>query len=118
MTSATTSSLISAGVSRPEHLRELRANERGGVIGVEAVEDELLEVWDPLDSEPAAGGRLRSIGEDEQHRQRGRRPPERLEQVARKRVDPVAVLQHEDERLSIRAGPQDGGEEILERGLA
>ena len=60
---------------RTQDLRELRANECGGVVGVEPVERDLLEVRDALDPDPAAGGPLRSVREDEQHRQRGRRPP-------------------------------------------
>ena len=53
---------------------------------------------------PPPGSAGRSIGQDDQHRQAGGRPAEDLEQVARQRVDPVAVLEDEDERLARRPG--------------
>ena len=43
---------------------------------------------------------------------------EHLEQVARERVDPVAVLEHEHERLFGRSRAQAVGEQRLERRLA
>ena len=41
-----------------------------------------------------------------------------VEQVARERVEPVAVLEHEHERLGRGARAQAVGEQVLERGLA
>ena len=71
-----------------------------------------------LDPEPAAGLRGRPVGEDDQDRQVGGRPAQDLEQVARQRVDPVAVLEDEDDRLLGGPRPEDDREEVLERGLA
>ena len=46
------------------------------------------------------------------------RPREHVEQVARERVEPVAVLEHDHLRVGARERPQAVGQEALERGLA
>ena len=71
-----------------------------------------------LEPEPASDARLGPIREQDEHGQRRDCAGEDLEQVARERVDPVAVLEHEDERLFGRSRTQAVGEERLERRLA
>ena len=71
-----------------------------------------------LDPESAPGLRGGTVGEDEQDGQVRRRAHEHLEQVPRQLVDPMAVLEHGDERRLAGARLQAGREEVLERRLA
>ena len=88
-----------------QQLLQLRADELRDVVGLHAVEGELAEAGAAFDAEAAAGRRRRPVGEHEQHGQRRRRPDEDLEQVARQLVDPVAVLEHGDDRRLRRTAP-------------
>ena len=99
------SSLISAGVSAPSTCASLDRTSAAASSASSRSSGDLREVGRCARSRARRRGRLRSIGEHEQHRQRGRRPTEDLEQVARQRVDPVAVLEHEDDRLLGPRGP-------------
>jgi len=45
-------------------------------------------------------------------------PREHLQQIARQRIEPVAILDHHDQRLGGGAGTKTVGEQCLQRGLA
>ena len=55
-----------------------------------------------------------TVDDDEQDRFRVDGPSEHVEQVAGERVEPVAVLQDEHDRLPSGPGPQAVGEQVLE----
>ena len=64
---------------------------------------QLLELREAREREALRERRLGPVGEDEQHGRRVDGARDHVEQVARERVEPVAVLEHEHERLASAA---------------
>ena len=111
-----TSSTSALGASVPA---DPRADELSRLRGLELRKHDLGEVRLTGQAEAAARLGRRTIRQHHEDTQKGsRRGTSTLEQVSRERVDPVAVLEHEHERLLGRAGAQAVGEERLERRLA
>ncbi len=71
-----------------------------------------------LDAEPATDVRARPVRKHEQDLKTCRRAREHLEEITRQRIEPVAVLEHHDDRLRARPGAQVFDQQSFERGLA
>ena len=100
--------------------RNPRAAELLRLLGGERRERELREVRKLGEAETAArlAVRGRAIGDHDQHAQRPGRTRKDLEQIPRERIDPVAVLEHENDRLLGRARTQAIHQQRLEGRLA
>ena len=75
---------LDSRVDRPaEQLLQLGPQHQSGIAGVQLGEAQLLEVWDPFETQPSARVVRRPIGQHEQHRQRCGREDQLFEQVPR-----------------------------------
>ena len=101
-----------------DELLELRPHQQHRMLMVELRKRNLPEMRKAFDAERGTGIGTRTVGKDDQDGQRRKRPGEHPEEIARKRVEPVTILEHEHERALVCSRTKAFGEEALERSLA
>jgi hypothetical protein len=86
-----------------EHQCELRTDQRCRVLAIELVERDFVEVRQIFHAEPAPDLGAWTVGEHDQHAETRERSGDHFEQIARQRVEPVAVFEHDDQRHLARS---------------